>query len=98
MITKTTNLGIWYLAAGAIFTLPGLHLHLPVHVCRKLIDRIDTDGNQELSRGEMIAQLERVDRGYFQQDLEQRWPQADLDGDGYVTRKEYLRSVGQGGW
>ena len=46
----------------------------------------------------MILQLELVDQGYFRQDLEQQWPQVDLDGDGYVTREEYAQSMGEGGW
>ena len=63
-----------------------------------MIDRIDRDGNEELSREELILQLELVDRAYFQQDLEQQWPQVDLDGDDYITRQEYDESMGKGGW
>lgn len=61
---------------------------------RKLVARIDTDGDSLIDRSEMIAWLKRVEDSYYQREVKEELQRADKDEDGHVTFQEYMRTFG----
>ena len=65
---------------------------------RKILARIDTDGDGRLSRDEIIAQMMKLDMEYLERDLNDQWDMYDANGDSYITFQEYKDSFGVQGW
>ena len=57
--------------------------------CRAVMKLIDTDGDNSLSREEIVARVMKMEQDYFSRDLEEQWKRTDKDGDGFVTLQEY---------
>ena len=64
---------------------------------RKIVARIDTDGDGRLSRDEIIAQLMKLDKEYLERDLSDQWSMYDANGDTFITFQEYKDSFGMQG-
>ena len=61
---------------------------------RKLVTRIDTDGDGLVSHRELVDWLMRVEESYYQKETLEEWQRGDKDGDSYVTFEEYTESFG----
>ena len=77
-------------------TLPPSSSSFPfcTHSHRKLVARIDTDGDSLIDRSEMIAWLKRVEDSYYQREVKEELQRADKDEDGHITFQEYMRTFG----
>ena len=67
---------------------PHCYLH------RKLVARIDTDGDSLVSHSELVDWLMRVEESYYQKETLEEWQRGDKDGDRFVTFEEYTESFG----
>ena len=64
------------------------------HTHRKLVARIDTDGDSLVDRSELVAWLSRVEDSYYQREINEEVKRADEDKDNYVTFQEYMKTFG----
>lgn len=74
------------------FFSPPLTPHCYLH--RKLVARIDTDGDSLVSHSELVDWLMRVEESYYQKETLEEWQRGDKDGDRFVTFEEYTESFG----
>ena len=63
---------------------------------KDLFNRIDTDNDGRLSLAEVKTVLLKFDPGFPETELVALVESMDLDGNGYITWKEFKRVVGQG--
>lgn len=61
---------------------------------RKLVARIDTDGDSLVSHRELVDWVMRVEESYYQKETLEEWQRGDKDGDSYMTFEEYTESFG----
>ena len=84
-----------FLAIGLLF-LSSLEI-ISLSLSRKLIGRIDLDGDTYLSHNELVSWLVKMEEGYEERDRNEQFRKADLDRDGSVTFEEMLKGFGLGG-
>lgn len=60
----------------------------------KLLEDIDTNNSGEVDFTEFVVAAMKRDKMVTRQKLEQTFKSLDLDGDGYVTRQEFLKVIG----
>jgi len=62
---------------------------------KRLFMKIDTDGNENLSRVELARWTEILEQRYIGKEIDRWWPFYNIDGDEKVSEKEFLERLDQ---
>ena len=61
------------------------------HELRRLVVRVDLNGDTLLDRNELVDWLRRIEDNHFSVDADEQWKKADQNLDGFVTILEWTQ-------
>lgn len=64
----------------------------PICPPRKLLSRIDGDGDGKLVKEELVAWLKRMEDHSYRSEAEDLFVKEDTDNDGYITFEEFWKN------
>lgn len=61
--------------------------------CRKIVDRIDSDGDRYITTDELKAWIKRVQKRYVYDNVAKVWTDYDLNKDNKISWEEYKQAT-----